>query len=39
LRQKEFIVIDLNKPRSESFSLRWDTPLDLEKEIDNKHSA
>jgi len=43
LRQKEFIVIDLNKPRSESFSLRWDTPLDLEKEIetlkDNKHST
>ncbi|RHZ81402.1 hypothetical protein Glove_120g135 [Diversispora epigaea] len=42
LRQKEFIVIDLNKPRSESFSLQWDTLLDLEKEIeilkDNKHS-
>ncbi|CAG8602644.1 9599_t:CDS:2, partial [Acaulospora colombiana] len=43
LRQKEFIVINVNKPRSESFSLRWDTPLDLEKEIeglkDNKHST
>ncbi|RHZ68646.1 hypothetical protein Glove_294g85 [Diversispora epigaea] len=25
LRQKEFIVIDLNKLRSKSFSLRWDT--------------
>ncbi|POG69266.1 hypothetical protein GLOIN_2v1777358 [Rhizophagus irregularis DAOM 181602=DAOM 197198] len=33
LRQKEFVVIDINKPRSESFSLRWDTPLNLEKEI------
>ncbi|RHZ76313.1 hypothetical protein Glove_199g114 [Diversispora epigaea] len=34
LRQKEFIVIDLNKPRSESFSLQWVTPLNLEKEIE-----
>ncbi|CAG8768410.1 22119_t:CDS:2 [Dentiscutata erythropus] len=34
LRQKEFIVINVNKPRSESFSLRWDSPLDLEKEIE-----
>ncbi|GBB96073.1 hypothetical protein RclHR1_02680007 [Rhizophagus clarus] len=33
LRQKEFVVIDINKPRSESFSLRWDTPLNLEREI------
>ncbi|CAG8563128.1 1452_t:CDS:2 [Cetraspora pellucida] len=43
LRQKEFIVIDLNKPRIKSFLLRWNTPLDLEKEIkglkDKKHSA
>uniref|UniRef100_U9T1U3 Uncharacterized protein n=1 Tax=Rhizophagus irregularis (strain DAOM 181602 / DAOM 197198 / MUCL 43194) TaxID=747089 RepID=U9T1U3_RHIID len=35
LRQKEFVVIDINKPRSESFSLRWDTPLNLEKEIES----
>ncbi|PKY61475.1 hypothetical protein RhiirA4_486518 [Rhizophagus irregularis] len=34
LRQKEFVVIDINKPRSESFSLRWDTPFNLEKEIE-----
>ena len=33
LRQKEFVVIDINKPRFESFSLRWDTPLNLEREI------
>ena len=35
LRQKEFVVIDINKLRSESFSLRWDTPLNLEKEIES----
>ncbi|CAB5351829.1 unnamed protein product [Rhizophagus irregularis] len=35
LRQKEFVVIDINKPRSESFSLRWNTPLNLEKEIES----
>jgi len=35
LRQKEFVVIDINKLRSESFSLRWDIPLNLEKEIES----
>ena len=35
LRQKEFVVIDINKPRSESFSLRWDTPFNLKKEIES----
>jgi flavodoxin len=35
LRQKEFVVININKPRSKSFSLRWDTPLNLEREIES----
>ncbi|PKB94868.1 hypothetical protein RhiirA5_437883 [Rhizophagus irregularis] len=35
LRQKEFVVIDINKLRSEFFLLQWDTPLNLEKEIES----
>src|SRR2546429_1560113 len=35
LRQKEFVVIDINKLRSEFFSFRWDTSLNLKKKIES----